>query len=209
MPPPASTSRLALAGIVGPVLFTGLVILQGLLQPDYSPVALPISALAAWPLGWIQILNFLVFGVLMTAFGFAMHRGVRPSRCGVFGPALLVTNGIGIVIAGLFPWVMVDGVPTETPAHVAGAVTAFGSISLALPLVSRRMRLDPAWRDLSTYTMVTGIAVLLLFIAMGSFAIDEGTPLHPWAGLIQRILCLIWFAWLILVARRLRTLSRR
>jgi len=200
--------RLALAGLVGPFWFTALVILQGLLQPDYSHVALPISALAAWPLGWVQILNFLVVGVLMAAFGVAVHLGILPARRGVIGPALLVANGIGIVIGAVFPWVMVDGVPTETPGHIVGAVMAFGSISVGLPFVSRRMRLDPEWRGLSTYTMVTGIAVLALFVAMGAFAIDEGTPLHPWAGLIQRVLCAIWFTWIIVVARRLRRLSR-
>ena len=42
---------LAAAGVVGPIVFTVLVIAQGLLQPDYSHVALPISALAAWPSG--------------------------------------------------------------------------------------------------------------------------------------------------------------
>jgi hypothetical protein len=39
---------------------------------------------------------------------------------------------------------------------------------------------------------------------VGFFAIDEGAPLHPWAGLIQRILCAVWFAWLIVLAVRLR-----
>ena len=200
--------RLALGGLVGPIWFVTLVILQGLLQPDYSHIAMPISALAAWPLGWVQILNFLVAGAGLGAFGVAVHLGIRPARHGVIGPALLVANGVGIVIAGAFPWVMIDGVPTETPAHVVGAIVAFGSISLGLPFVSRRMRHDPSWRDLSTYTMATGIAVVLLFIAMGMFAIDDGTPLHPWAGLIQRILCAIWFTWMMVVARRLQTQSR-
>ena len=40
-------TSLAFAGIVGPVLFTLLVIVQGLLQPDYSHIAMPISALAS------------------------------------------------------------------------------------------------------------------------------------------------------------------
>ena len=39
---------LAIAGIAGPILFTALVIVQGLIQLDYSHVALPISALAAF-----------------------------------------------------------------------------------------------------------------------------------------------------------------
>ena len=37
------TSTLALAGIIGPIWFTTLVVLQGLLLPDYSHVRLPIT----------------------------------------------------------------------------------------------------------------------------------------------------------------------
>ena len=63
-------------------------------------------------------------------------------------------------------------------------------------------------RDLSTYTMMTGIAVLVLFVTLGLFGVDDGAPLHPWAGLVQRILCAIWFACLIVLARHLRALCK-
>ena len=39
-------AALAAAGIVGPILFTVVFVIHGLLRPDYSPVADPISALA-------------------------------------------------------------------------------------------------------------------------------------------------------------------
>jgi hypothetical protein len=74
-----------------------------------------------------------------------------------------------------------------------------------LIVFSRRMVADPRWRDLATYTMASGIAVFLLFVAVGFFAVDDGTPLHPWAGLVQRMLCAVWFLWLIVLAVRLRT----
>ena len=204
---PARTRTVALAGIIGPALFTILVVVQGLLQPDYSHVMMPISALAAWPAGWIQILNFFVVGTLTVLFAFALHAGVQPTPRGAVGLAFMVLGGVGIVMAGVFPWKMVDGVPTETPAHVAAAVTTFAATGLGFVVFSRRLRADPRWRDLSTYTMATGIAVLLLFITVGFFAVDDGTPLHPWAGLIQRILCAVWFACLIVLALRLRRLS--
>jgi hypothetical protein len=101
---------------------------------------------------------------------------------------------------------MVNGVPTETPAHVVGAITSFAAAGLGLVVYSQRMRTDPRWRDLSAYTMGTGIAVLLLFVTVGFFAVDDGTPLHPWAGLIQRVLCAVWFTCLIVLALRLRGL---
>ena len=200
----ARARALALAGIVGPIWFTTLVVLQGFLLPDYSHVRLPISALAAWPTGWIQNINFCVTGALGMAFALALHRGAQPTPRGRAGIALLVISGIGIVLAGFFPWKMVDGVPTETPPHVIGAITAFAAAGLGLIVFSRRMTADPRWRDLATYTMYTGIAVLVLFITVGFFAVDDGTPLHPWAGLLQRVLCAVWFVCLIVLAVRLR-----
>ena len=199
---------LALAGVAGPVLFTVLVILQGLLIPAYSHVSLPISALEAWPTGWIQQLNFWVAASLNIAFVYGLHLTVQPARRGATGFPLLVVGGIGLALAGLFPWVMVNGVPTETPPHVVGAITTFAATGLGWLMFSRRMSADGQWRGLSRYTMATSVAMLVLFIALGFFAIDDGTPLHPWAGLLQRVLCAVWFTLLIVLAVRLRRVAR-
>jgi len=197
---------LAYAGIAGPVIFTVLVVVQGVLQPDYSHIRLPISALAAWPLGWIQETAFLILGLCMIAFALGLHRGIRPGKTasqGGAGAALLAMGGVGILVAGAFSWKMVDGVPTETPPHVVGAITSFASTGLGFVRLSRRMSGDPGWRDLARYTQITGVAVLLLFIAVGFFAVDDGAPLHAWAGLLQRVLCLVLFSCLIVLAVRL------
>jgi hypothetical protein len=71
------------------------------------------------------------------------------------------------------------------------------------------MSADDQWRDLSTYTMATGIAMLVLFLALGFFAIGDGTPLHPWAGLLQRVLCAGWFTLLLVLTIRLRRVAVR
>ena len=84
---------------------------------------------------------------------------------------------------------MVNGVPTENAPHVIAAIMSFAFLALGFVVFSRRMIADPRWRDLATYTMFTGITVLVLFVVLGLFAIDDGAPLHPWAGLIQRIVC--------------------
>ena len=199
---------LALAGIVGPIWFTTLVIIQGFLLADYSHVRLPISALAAWPTGWIQNINFFVFGSLMMVYAFSLNRGVQRTRQGSIGFALLLLSGLGIVLAGVFPFRMVDGVPTENALHVVASIMAFASMALGLLVFSRRMVADPRWRDLATYTMFTGIIVLTLFVVLGRFAIDDGAPLHPWAGLIQRIVCGVWFANMIVLSVRLRAVGQ-
>jgi hypothetical membrane protein len=110
----ARARKLALAGIIGPLLFTALVILQGIRQPTYSHIGMPISVLTAYDTGWIQILNFCVFGTLTAVLAWGLHMGVAPTSRGVAGIALLALGGVGIILAGLFPWVMVNGEPTET-----------------------------------------------------------------------------------------------
>ena len=67
-------NTLALTGIVAPAWFTTMVVVQAALQPGYSHVTMPISALAAWPKGWLQNLTFLVAGGLVVAFVVALHR---------------------------------------------------------------------------------------------------------------------------------------
>jgi hypothetical membrane protein len=198
------TNTPALAGIIGPIWFTTLVILQGFILPDYSHVRLPISALAAWPAGWIQNVNFFVFGALTTAFAIGVDRVVRKTPYGSLGTALLMIGGIGIVLAGAFPWRMIDGVPSATAPHIVAGLLSFVATALGLIVFSVRMRADPRWRDLATYTMVTGIVVLLLFVSIGLFAVADDAPLHPYAGLMQRIVCAAWFTCTVVLALRLR-----
>lgn len=195
--------RASFAGFVAPILFIGLVILQGVRQPDYSHIALPISALAAWPLGWVQVVNFCVTGVLYIVFARGIHHTVMPARRNI-GAHLLILTGLGLIAAGTFSWKMVDGVPTETPAHVVGAIVTFVSLSIGLLSLSRRLRRDPAWSDLANYTLLTALVVFALFLTVAFYAIDEGTPLHPWAGIVQRILVIVWLTWVVVAARRLR-----
>ena len=202
MPIRPSTAPLIIAGMVAPVWFIAMVIVQGILQPDYSHIAMPVSALAAWPAGWMQNANFFVTGTLMAAFTIGMNAVIQPTRFGWIGIALLLLSCLGLWLAGLFPWTNVNGVPTEPPSHVVGAVLSFFGSSTGLVVLSRRIAADPQWQDLSTYVLVTGIVMLMLFIVVGFFAVDEGTPFHRWAGLLQRVLAGVWFACVVVMARR-------
>jgi len=194
--------------MVGPIVFVTLVVIQGVLQPDYSHIAMPVSALAAWPAGWLQNVNFFVAATLNAAFTIGLHHAIRPAPFGLAGIVLLLAGCVGLVGAGLFPWINVNGVPTETPSHVAAAVLSFTGPATGLIVLSRRMTADARWRDLSAYVLVTGVVMIVLFVAVGLFAIGDGTPLHRWAGLLQRILVAVWFACLFVLALRLMRVAR-
>jgi hypothetical membrane protein len=203
MTTPSLTRTLALAGLVAPVWFTAMVAIQGELYPRYSHVTMPISALAAWPMGWMQNLTFAVAGVLVIALVTALHRSVRQAHRGDAGHVLLLIGGAALAMNAVFPWRVVDGVPAEPTTHAASAITTFLATALGMMVVSRRMTTDERWRGLAGYTRWSGALVLVLFLVLAFFAIEDGAPLIRWTGLIQRVLVAVWFVWMIVVALRI------
>ena len=205
----AVVAALAAAGIVGPILFTVVVVIQGLLRPGYSPVADPISALATGPNGWVQNLNFIVLGSLMLAHAVGLHLGMRPARAGMVGPALLALAGMGAVLSGVVPLrAVAGGLAHEPVGHTVAVFMSFLGAGVGLILISRRMTGDPRWRSLGTYALATGSAIIVLFLAIGALASTPDAPLNRWFGLTQRLLLVVWFPCVIVLALRLLRITR-
>jgi hypothetical membrane protein len=207
---PAQTRILATAGIIGPVLFTVAVLVQQFYRRGgYHPTAQLISDLTAGPYGWVQQLNFVVFGLLIIAFAAGLQWGVRSTRTKVLGPALLGFNGVGLVLAGGFPLREDAAGHIYDPigVHTVNGVIFFLSIGIALAVASPRLRADPRWRDLATYPLVTGIALLIGFLVVVAFALPAGAPLHDWLGLVQRLVLTVWLVCIVGLAGRLRRIA--
>ena len=135
---------------------------------EYSPIAEQVSALEAGPNGWIQQANFVVFGLLTIAFAVGLHRGLRPTRVGIAGPALLFLSGIGLLLAAALP-LREDaaGVTYGQGGHMIAGVTFFMTSAVGLIVLSRRIANDARWSGLATYTLVAGITALAGFVAAG------------------------------------------
>ncbi len=206
-----SLDLLAWAGIIGPVLFTAVFLVQERFRVDeYSPIAEAVSALEAGPNGWIQQLNFVVFGLLTIAFAVGLHRGLRPTRAGIAGPALITVSGIGLLLAAAFP-LREDaaGVTYDPGGHIVAGVTFFVTSAVGLIVLSRRIAHDAQWSGVATYTLVAGIAALVGFVAAGIFAMPDDAPLHPWVGLVQRaLILLVVFPCRVVLSLRLRRVAR-
>jgi hypothetical membrane protein len=211
--PTTRTSRtarmLAFAGIAGPVGFAVGFLVLGLLHPGYSPVTQQVSDLTAGPYGWAQQANFVVFGLLLLAFAVGLQLGLQPTRASVLGPLLLGGNGVGLVLAGAFPLRQdaTGRVYDPVGVHSVNGAIFFASIGIALVALALRLRADPRWRDLAPSTLVTGIALLVGFVAVGTLLRPGGAPLHHWLGLGQRLLVAAWLACIVALAVRLRHLA--
>lgn len=201
----------AWAGIIGPILFTaGFLGQEAFRRDEYNPVAEAVSALEAGPNGWVQQVNFVAFGVLTIAFAVGLHRGIRPTKRGIVGPALLFVSGIGLLLAAALPLREDDsGVTYDPGGHVVAGLMFFLTSAVGLIVLSRRLGHDPKWRRLATYVLVAGGLALAGFVAMGALVMPDEAPLHDWAGLGQRILILVvLFPCRIILAARLLQLGR-
>jgi Protein of unknown function (DUF998) len=200
----------AIAGMIGPLLFTVGFVVQGLFRHDeYDPIAETVSALEAGPNGWIQQLNFFVFGILMMIFGAGLGFGLRTRRPRI-ASAIVAWWAVGLLMAGLFPLrENADGQTYDpTGLHQPNGAVFFLSTWVGLAILSWCLRSDLRWRDLVPYTTITSVALAILFGVLAALAIPDSGPLHPWAGLHQRLVLAVWFPCLVVLAARLRKVAR-
>ena len=167
----------ALAGVVGPVLFAVTVLVLSVIQYHFMleigwrPLADPAGAwpsgLALGPYGWVQILNFVLSGILLMVFAAGLHLGTkRGSRT---GPALLSTAGAAMALMG-FDTDPIRRTGPRTPhglIHDLAFALFVAALLAALFLLWWRFRQDDLWRDHARYTLATGVVALLLLLLPG------------------------------------------
>ncbi|GAA0997075.1 hypothetical protein GCM10009555_093970 [Acrocarpospora macrocephala] len=125
-----STRTLLTCGIIAGPLYIVVVVLQMLTRDGFDLGRHPASLLSNGDLGWIQIANFLVTGLLFVAGAVGLRRVLGPSagRGGTWGPRLIGVFGAGIVAAAFFSADPVDGFPPGTPTGPPTTVSVPGLV---------------------------------------------------------------------------------
>lgn len=121
-----TTKMLAACGVVAGPLFIVVAVAQMPLRPGFDPGRDAISLLSIGHLGWIQVVNFLVTGVLYVACATGMRRLVSTGPGRRWIPALLYVCGAGIAGGGVFHPDPGDGFPPGTPADASVASSWHG-----------------------------------------------------------------------------------
>ena len=96
------TKALLACGVLLGPLFYLVVLIQMFTRPGFDIRQHPLSLLSLGDAGWIQITNFIVTGLLAILCAFGMRRLLRGGPGGTWGPLLIGTYGLGMIIAGLF-----------------------------------------------------------------------------------------------------------
>jgi hypothetical protein len=204
------------AGIIGPLLFVLTFSVEGWLRPEYHPLGMYISALSLGPRGWIQIANFMLFGVLLFAFSRATAVEFADGIASRAGPRLLELIAIGLFVSG--PLVM-D--PMSTPprsmsphgiAHQVFGAIVFALMPVTCVVFARRFRVDPAWRWFRPWTLAAAmmivVGIVLLKIAQRGLPPNPPSSLTLWIGLVQRWTAVTFFTWVVAFAAAIERLTQ-
>jgi Protein of unknown function (DUF998) len=197
----------ALAGIAGTTVFAVVVIFLTLAQYDFmlglgwkpvgaSDVPWP-SALALGPVGWLQVLNFVFFGLTLILFALGLDRGVASSgRLSWAAPALLVVSGVALVLATFKtdPHIMQGPQTWHGAIHLLAFLLLVLSFLLSLFFWWRRLSRDTRWHAYATYTLITALIYLVLLLASS----------WQWAFYLYLINVLAWVG---AMALKLRTID--
>jgi len=192
----------ALGGMVGPVLFVVIVMLGGWLTDGYSHTGQKISELGGSGAQYapLQNVNFIVLGILMVGFTWALGRHLGSPYHGV---VLLGLFGIFSCIAnGLLPCdaACIGETPVGMAHNMTGLLGFFGAIS-GMIVLARRWRQDPRWQH---HIAPTIGAIVVVLAGLSWFIATQATDPNHWlGGLAQRIFVgalLLWItrtAWLL------------
>lgn len=203
----ARTRALLLCGVVGPPLFIVTFLVEEAARPGYNWWRNFVSSLATGDGGWVQIVNFLVWGTLAVAFAIGVV------RVGLVAPGILLfLYGAGLLAAGIFVTDPSLGYPPGAPPehtthgmiHGLAGLGVFTLNAAAAFVVARRFA-SAQRRGWAIYSAITGLLIVVLFIASTAVSVQDELGLWPNAptGLLQRISIVVGWTWIAAFAFRL------
>jgi hypothetical protein len=142
-----------------------------LIRPGFDLRRHAISVLSNGDLGWIQVADFIVAGILMVAAAFGTRRALHKGPGGRWGPRLLGAVGIGLIGAGIFSADPMNGFPPGTASSTGqiswhgGLHFLFASIAF-VSLIILSATVFPRWYSARHETgwIIYSIAVAVFFL---------------------------------------------
>jgi hypothetical protein len=185
-------------GPLAGTIYVGSIFAQGLTRHGFSIARDDASLLANGPLGWIQVVTFVVAGAMTIAAAVGVRRALQ-SR---WAPRLVGIYGAGLVAAGVLRADPADdfgpGAPTGKAVHVtwhgyghlAAAGIGFAAVIAACLVVARYLS-RAGHKGLAVYSRITGIAFAAAFAAVTSGSTSPAVVIPFYAAVTA---VFIWLA---------------
>jgi hypothetical protein len=200
-------ARLTCGAVAGP-LWAAVSLTQAFTRDGFDLTRHPLSALSTGSLGWLQIANFLVAGVLTLVGAAGLRSALRGARGGTWAPRLIGVSGAGLLAAGALVMDPADGFPAGTPAGmpatmswhslghmVAGSVTFIALIAACYVLA--RHFAAAGNRRRAVVAVLAGTALLV-----GNGWASTGGPAGSLVLAIGAITAMLFVAWTAATHRR-------
>jgi hypothetical protein len=183
-------------------------LLQAFTRPAFDITRHPLSLLTQGELGWLQMANFMVTGLLIMSGAFGMRRAMPDGIGRISGPLLVGLFGLSFVGAGLFRPDPAMGFPAGTPAdamaitgtgiaHFAIGAIGFLSVVAACFVFARRFNAlgESGW---TVYSALAGLMFLVAFLGIMAGAGRSSSFIGFLIGVT-----VLW-SWLTLLSAKLR-----
>src|SRR5437588_3534055 len=166
------TRILLLCGAIAGPLFILIVLIQDYARPGFDPRLQPLSLLSLGDWGWVQIVNFVLAGVLNLLYAVGLWRRLHPGRAGTWGPLLIGAYGLGLIAVGVFRTDPANGFPPGVIAptgpswhgviHALGGLFVFVFLAAALAVFARFFLARKEW-GWAFYCLASAVLILLIF----------------------------------------------
>lgn len=190
------------SGVIAGPIYIIIGAIQILIRPGFDMRVNALSQMTLGDLGWIQVANFIIAGVLVLLAAYGIRRALSADRFGKWISILIGLYGLGMLGASQFQADPGNGFPPGTPKgpgtisthgmmHFAFAGIGFLAFIVACFLFARYFarHKHPRW---SLFSVATGIIFLVAF-----FGTASGTALNIF---IPALWVAIFLAWVFLTA---------
>ncbi len=200
---------LLICGLIAGPFYLVVGLIQALTRPGFDMLRHDLSLLANGELGWIQITNLVLTGLLVGAFAVGVRQALPAGRGRTWGPILLGVYGIGLVGAGFFTADPAFGFPPGTPmdAHamswhgllhfICGGIGFLALIAACFVLA--RWFASRSERGWAAYSLATGVIFFAAFAGIATGSGQSWSVMGFWAGVV------IAWAWISALAVKLMT----
>jgi hypothetical membrane protein len=210
---PFLTKMCAVSGMCAASLDIPIITVIGELRPHYSSLERYASVLGVTGKPYAMIVSgwWILYGILLVIFSIGLLRSMeRKNPLRWVGPVLIMIFGIfDGVGSGIFP--CDPGCAGKTAiGRMHHVVSIVGTVALLpAPLFMwLAWREDHRWKSYGRFTIVVQAAAVVFFFALGSARLDVVVAYFgKIEGLLQRMLYLVYYVWMIPVGVRLFRLA--
>ena len=189
-------------------MFTAVATLQGAVRVGYDARQQSVSALSLGPGGWVQQLNFVLFGALIVSTVPALRTILRGGVGARSYPALTMLSGLALITVGFIPQ---DPAPGYDPEQLGLTLpTAAGLTHLALAgvamlgsvgglfVMAARFARDPHWKAWVRPTQLVAafaiVCVSVIYLRRHNPTLERPfrVPAYPLVPILGIVFCVVF-----------------